>query len=144
MIRQKIYLPKYDWAVYCYYAVSTYYVDEIMERLYEIGVDANNAFEAYKNMSAGELDTGLCYSNYSLHKSVMVVSNASSPAEFFNSLSHEIRHLTSHIAKTFNLSSTGEPVAYLSGEISREIYPKVCHLLCNCHSKEHKRKRYDL
>lgn len=144
MIRQKIYLPKYDWTVYCYYAVSTYYVDEIMERLYEIGADANKAEQAYDNLSAGDLDTGLCYSNYNLRKSVMVVGKASSPAEFFNSLVHENRHLTSHIAKTFNLPSTGEDVAYIAGNISREIYPKVCHLLCNCHSKEHKRKRYDL
>lgn len=135
MIRQKIYLRKYDWTVYCYYAVSTYYVDEIMEKLWGIGVDASSAKQAYQNLSAGDLDTGLCYSNYKLHKSVMVVSKASSPAEFFNSLVHENRHLTSHIAKTFNLLSTGEEVAYLSGEISREIYPRVCHLLCNCHNK---------
>lgn len=136
MIRQKIYLPKYDWTVYCYYAVSTYYVDEIMERLWEIGVDASNAKLAYHNLSAGDLDTGLCYSNYKLHKSVMVVSNASSPAELLNSLTHELYHLTGHIGKAFNLSSTGEPSAYLSGELSREIYPRICHLLCNCHSKE--------
>lgn len=136
MIRQKIYLPKYDWTVYCYYAVSTYYVDEIMERLWEIGVDASNAKQAYENLSAGDLDTGLCYSNYKLRKSVMVVSKASSPAELLNSLCHELHHLTSHIGRAFNLSSTGEPSAYLSGEISREIYPRICHLLCNCHSKE--------
>lgn len=137
MIRQRICLPHYDdWEVYCYYAVSTYYVDEIMERLWDIGANATLAKEAYNNLSSGDLDTGLCYSNYDLRKSVMVISKASSPAEFFNSLSHELRHLTSHIAKTFNLSSTGEPVAYLSGEISREIYPRICHLLCDCHSLE--------
>ena len=133
MIRQKITLPDYDnWTIYAYYATTRYAVDEIMERLWEIGVDANNARQAFDNLSRGNLNTGLCYSNYSMRKSVLVIALTSSPAEFINSWHHELEHLESHIGKAFNLDPTGEDIAYLSGELAMEMYPRIKHLLCDC------------
>ena len=69
MIRQKIKIEKYDWKIYAYYAISTYYIDEILEHLWEIGVDGENAKRAYENLSENKLDTGLCYSNFAKRKS---------------------------------------------------------------------------
>ena len=133
MIRQKITLPDYDnWTIYAYYATTRYAVDEIMERLWEIGVDANNARQAFENLSMGNLNTGLCYSNYSMRKSVLVIALTSSPAEFINSWHHELEHLESHIGKVFNLDPTGEDIAYLSGELAMEMYPRIKHLICDC------------
>ena len=133
MIRQKITLPDYDnWTIYAYYATTRYAVDEIMERLWEIGMDANNARQAFENLSMGNLNTGLCYSNYSMRKSVLVIALTSSPAEFINSWLHELEHLESHIGKVFNLDPTGEDIAYLSGELAMEMYPRIKHLLCDC------------
>lgn len=133
MIRQKITLPDYDnWTIYAYYATTRYAVDEIMERLWEIGMDANNARQAFDNLSRGNLNTGLCYSNYSMRKSVLVIALTSSPAEFINSWHHELEHLESHIGKVFNLDPTGEDIAYLSGELAMEMYPRIKPLLCDC------------
>lgn len=133
MIRQKITLPDYDnWTIYAYYATTRYAVDEIMEQLWEIGMDANNARQAFDNLSMGNLNTGLCYSNYSMRKSVLVIALTSSPAEFINSWHHELEHLESHIGKVFNLDPTGENIAYLSGELAMEMYPRIKHLLCDC------------
>jgi hypothetical protein len=133
MIRQKITLPDYDnWTIYAYYATTRYAVDEIMERLWEIGMDANNARQAFENLSMGNLNTGLCYSNYSMSKSVLVIALTSSPAEFINSWHHELEHLESHIGKVFNLDPTGEDIAYLSGELAMEMYPRIKHLICDC------------
>ena len=133
MIRQKITLPDYDnWIIYAYYATTRYAVDEIMNRLWEIGMDANNARQALENLSMGNLDTGLCYSNYSMRKSVLVIALTSSPAEFINSWHHELEHLESHIGKVFNLDPTGEDIAYLSGKLAMEMYPRVKHLICDC------------
>lgn len=137
MIRQKITLPDYDnWAIYAYYATTQYAVDEIMERLWEIGMDANNARQAFENLSMGNLNTGLCYSNYSMRKSVLVIALTSSPAEFINSWHHELEHLESHIGKVFNLDPTGEDIAYLSGELAMEMYPRIKHLICDCCRKK--------
>ena len=133
MIRQKITLPDYDnWTIYAYYATTRYAVDEIMERLWEIGMDANNARQAFENLSMGNLNTGLCYSNYSMRKSILVIALTSSPAEFINSWHHELEHLESHIGKVFNLDPTGEDIAYLSGELAMEMYPRIKHLICDC------------
>ena len=133
MIRQKITLSDYDnWTIYAYYATTRYAVDEIMERLWEIGMDANNARQAFENLSMGNLNTGLCYSNYSMRKSVLVIALTSSPAEFINSWHHELEHLESHIGKVFNLDPTGEDIAYLSGELAMEMYPRIKHLICDC------------
>jgi hypothetical protein len=103
-----------------------------MERLWEIGMDANNARQAFENLSMGNLNTGLCYSNYSMRKSVLVIALTSSPAEFINSWHHELEHLESHIGKVFNLNPTGEDIAYLSGELAMEMYPRIKHLICDC------------
>lgn len=137
MIRQTITLPDYGgWTIYGYYATSQYAVDEIMERLWEVGVDGTRAREAYESLRGGKLDTGLCYSNYLTCKSVFVVALTSSPAEFFNSLVHEVAvHLCMHIATALHIDVKSEDYAYLVGDLCREIYPSVKHLLCDCCKK---------
>ena len=131
MIRQKIILPDYgNWEIYAYFAVSQYMTDEIMERLWEVGCDGETALQAYRKLASGDLNTGLCYSNYRKRKSVMVIAKTSSAAEFLNSLHHELCHLTAHIGKVYDLDPVGEDIAYLSGEISMAMYPKIGHLLC--------------
>lgn len=137
MIRQEITLEKYDnWKIYAYYAVSTYYIDEIMEHLWHIGVDATNAKRAYHNLSSGDLDTGLCYSNYRNKETILVVAKTSSAAEFLNSLTHEASHACIHISGAMNVDNKSEEYAYMVGELCREMYPKVQHLLCT-HCRKH-------
>lgn len=132
MIRQTLYIKKYDWVVHAYYYVSEYYTNEIMEKLWDLGCDARSAKKAYENLSSGELNTGLCYSNYRNQESVLVIAKTSSPDELFNSIHHELCHLQSHIANVYRLNPLGEEVAYLTGEIAKEMYPKISHLLCEC------------
>lgn len=134
MIRQIITLPRYnDWKIYAYYATTQYAVDEIMERMWEIGVDSKRAKEAYDNLTSGKLNSGLCYTNYRQRKSVFVVAITSSPAEFFNSLVHEVAvHLCMHIATALRIDVKSENYAYLVGDLCGEIYPAVKHLLCDC------------
>lgn len=133
MIRQKITLPDYDnWTIYAYYATTRYAVDEIMERLWEIGMDANNARQAFENLSMGNLNTGLCYSNYSMRKSVVVVALTSSADEFINSLTHEATHACVHIASAMGVNHRSESFAYMVGELCRDMYPRIKHLICDC------------
>lgn len=136
MIRQRIYIEKYDWVVHAYFALDTYYVQEIMDLLWDLGCDSSTMDKAYDNLSSGELNTGLCYSSYRKRESVFVVAMTTSAAQFANSLHHELTHLQSHIGQVFHLNPTGESVAYLSGEIIMAMYPKVKHLLCDCCRKE--------
>lgn len=132
MIRQRIYIDKYDILVHAYYATTQYYVDEILDKLYDLGCRGRNMQRAEDNLSSGELNTGLTYYSSRKREAVMVIALTSSAAEFYNSLMHELSHLTAFIAKDNNLSFTGEAIAYLEGELARDIFPKVQPLLCDC------------
>lgn len=132
MIRQRIYLDNYDILVHAYYATTQYYVEEILDRLYEIDCRGYNLRRAEENLASGELNTGLTYYSSEHREAVMVVALTSSAAEFYNSLLHELSHLTAYIAKDDGLSFTGEDIAYLEGDLAREIFPKVQPLLCDC------------
>lgn len=137
MITQKIVLPHYgNWEIYAYFAMTTYYTDEIMEHLWSIGVDVANARKAYRNLSSGELDTGLCYSNYKRKKTVLVVAKTSSAAEFLNSLTHEVTHACTHIAEEMGVNHKSEDFAYMVGETCREMFPYVKELMCDCCRKK--------
>jgi hypothetical protein len=136
MIRQKIYIKEYDWVVHAYFAVMTYYTDEIMDKLWLLGCEGETMELAQRNLDKGDLNTGLCYSNYRRRESVFVVAKTTSAAQFANSLHHELVHLQSHIAQVYFLQPTGEDVAYLSGELIMRMYPKIKHLLCDCCRKE--------
>lgn len=136
MIRQRITLRDYnDWEIYAYYSATTYYLEEIMQKLWEIGVEPDDAQAAYNNMSSGKLDTGLCYSNYKQRKTILVIAKASSAEEFLNSLVHEVTHACVHISNYHELDLNGERFAYMMGELCKKIYPIVRTLL--------KEKHYD-
>lgn len=106
MIRQQFQLDRADgWRVTCYFAVTHYEVEEIMQRLIEVGCEGDNLQTAYDNLCSDSLNTGLCYSGNG--ESVLVISCASSPAQFLNSLVHELHHMASHIASALGYSQKG-------------------------------------
>ena len=51
-------MDEYDWRVKVFYAVDTYYVDEIIDNMYSIGCDGDMLRTAYDNMSSGKMNTG--------------------------------------------------------------------------------------
>lgn len=134
MIRQTIYIRRYDWTLHCYYAVDTYYVREIMDELAAIGCSPVDMYKARKNMLSGNNNQGVTFSNPNIRETVLVTSLTSSAAEFFNSLVHELMHVTMHISQHFGMEPGGEEQAYLIGGLCRTVYPEVRELLCShCH-----------
>lgn len=129
MIRQTIHLERAGgWKVTCYYAVTHYEVDEILHTLTEAGADDESLDRAYENLSSGNLNTGLCYSGDG--ESVLVISCVTSPAQFFNSLVHELHHLASHIASALGYDQKGEEACYIGGETAEQMYPVASKYLC--------------
>lgn len=134
MIKQKIYLPKEDWEITAYYAVTHINLDEIIQALEEAGCNGKNLEIAYQNLSSGDKNTGLCFSGKG--KSVLVISITSSKPQFLNSLVHELHHLSSHIATALGYNLECEDVCYISGEIAEKMYPVVNRYLCsNCNPR---------
>lgn len=132
MIRQTAYLPEYDWVIKAYFAVSSYWTDEIMAELAFAGADEEQMWKSYYSLSSGNLDEGICFSGADTRTSILVVAKTSSAAEFYNSTTHEFCHLAAQIAHIVGVDPSGEEVAYMVGEMARDFYPNIRHLLCDC------------
>lgn len=132
MIRQVAYLPEYDWVIKAYFAVSSYWTGEIMAELAFAGADEEQMWKSYYSLSSGNLDEGICFSGADTRTSILVVAKTSSAAEFYNSTTHEFCHLAAQIAQIVGVNPAGEEVAYMVGEMARDFYPSIKHLLCEC------------
>lgn len=133
MIRQYFRIEDYDWSVYVFYNAGKLDADEILALLKSIGVSSYDYTEAWDNLTSGNLDTGLCYSNFKQRASVLVISPTSTPCQFMNSLIHEVRHLERHIEYVLNIDPFSEEAAYLAGTIAEKMFPKAKLFMCKCY-----------
>lgn len=140
MIRQDINIDKYGWHVVVYYEVTSVWKDQIMEDVMSIGIKGKDARTAARVTKKSDMNTGFTYSNLDEGESVVVVCNGSSAGQFFNSLIHELFHVMQHICDTKKIDVHGEEAAYLMGDLSCEVYPKIKHLLCGCGKHGHSDK----
>lgn len=104
--------------------------------LKRIGCSGRIYQKARKNLSAGRLDTGLTYTNKREGESIMVIAKTSSPSEFAHSYDHEKGHLAMHIAQAYDIDPYGEEFQYLSGDISKKMFPAAKMFMCDCCRKK--------
>lgn len=135
MLIQNIYLEDWDWTVKVFYAVDTYYINEILGDLESIGCTGHELIKAENNLSSGEYNIGLTYSNLLGRCSIIVIGLTSSPAEFQNTFDHEKGHLAFHISEALKIDAFSEEFQYLVGEIGQAMFPYAKRFLC-----EHCRK----
>ena len=133
MIRQDVYLERWDWYVIVYYAVDTYYMDEILEELEMIGCTYTDEIE--EDLTQQPYNNGLTYSNMRKRVSLIVIGLTETPDEFQNTYDHEKGHLAMHIAEEDQMDVFGEEFQYLAGEIGKQTFPKAKRFMC-----EHCRK----
>ena len=133
MIRQDVYLERWDWYVIVYYAVDTYYMDEILEELEMIG--CTYADEIEEDLTQHPYNNGLTYSNMRRRVSLIVIGLTETPDEFQNTYDHEKGHLAMHIAEEDRMDVFGEEFQYLTGEIGKQTFPIAKRFMC-----EHCRK----
>jgi hypothetical protein len=132
MIRANIYIKKYDWVVHCFISVTHYANDEILANLMRIGCRGGVYADAKEKLNRGEINGGLTYTSYRTKQSVMVTSLAESAEEQFNTITHEVAHVCAHIAQECDIPFESEEFAYLVGDFSMALFPKVKDLLCEC------------
>ncbi len=133
MIRQDVYLERWDWYVMVYYAVDTYYMDEILEELEMIGCTYTDEIE--EDLTQQPYNNGLTYSNMRRRVSLIVIGLTETPDEFQNTYDHEKGHLAMHIAEEDQMDVFGEEFQYLAGEIGKQTFPIAKRFMC-----EHCRK----
>lgn len=130
MIVQDFYLKRYKWHVRVYYAVHRYWARDILNDLRSIGCYGNQLRKAWNSLRAGELNTGITYSNFDRRETLMVISLTSTPAEFLNSWVHEMQHLCRHVVQAFGMDPYGEEAAYLAGDVAQKMFNTAKMFLC--------------
>ena len=132
MTHCELYSPRGRWKVNVFLDIDPRSTDSIMESLFYSGIDGLHAKQAHDNLTRGEINSGLCYSNNENRESVVVIGKTSSASETFNSIMHEFAHLAAHIAKADGLDNTGEHIAYTIGELAHEMWQYIKPYLCDC------------
>ena len=124
------------WDFEFYFSFDTIDKERILEAL--VWADAPDSLisKVSKNVSAGRLNEGFCYSNHNLRRTVLGTGRSSSGPEMLDSIVHEIIHICQHISLEDQIDPFGEEFAYLGGDIAREISDIVCELSCpHCNRK---------
>lgn len=70
----------------------------------------------------GQKNTGFTYTDFNKRKSIVGISDTTSQEQFFNTLTHEVKHLQSHICKYYNVSEDSEEAAYLTGYVVQQMH----------------------
>lgn len=129
MIEQDIVLRAYNWHIKAFYNFTCNYTPEAINALQLIKCPKNSITEAVYNIMSCKLNKGLTFTNMSLQRSVIIVSESSSPSEFLNTLVHENHHLLSHIAEKYGISCGSEELSYLAGELISKQYDCIKNLI---------------
>lgn len=120
MIRQHVCL-KMGWCVDIYYDVKPKDTSFILDKLADLGCPMRDLVKAEDLLLSGISNEGLTYSNRYERKTIIAVTDVTDPFQFLNTLSHEREHLLQAIGRADGLDPYGEPIAYLSGDVTMAL-----------------------
>lgn len=134
MIKQGFHIGDRDWWVMVYYDVCPSEISEIEETVRATGASEEDARRACDNLM--HPNTGLTITDYASHTTFMAVSRATSSEQMFDTIVHELKHLTEHISNYYGLDPKTEISAYLQGEVGRNMWCAAAMVLCPGCEKE--------
>lgn len=132
MIREKLYIEPYDWTVYAYMDAKSKNAEEILLQVEQIGISAAELMKAERHLQKAVRNSGMTYSSGTKRESVVVIAHSTSEQETLNTFTHELRHLVDDIAIASGVPSSGEEVAYLTGNISLGLAAGLLKTICEC------------
>lgn len=127
-----VYIDDYDWYLRIYYDFNKEYIDEL-----ELFMKLNNfSYESIDKtcnfLNTDYLNKGVTVVNKHSRKAVIVITETTSCGEFFNTMIHELNHLSDFIAEYYDIAPSGEDVSYMIGNIGMLLFPKAGKFLCKC------------
>ena len=132
MIKQKLFIDRYEWLVYCFFATTADDAPDILRLIDMVGINDEQYERASQLLHSPAKNIGMTYSHPDHHISVMVISETTTPAETLNTFSHELRHLADDIALANDIPPRGEQVAYLTGDIAMTLAANLLQIVCDC------------
>lgn len=137
MDKKELYLEAYDWRVTVYFDADIRNYRDITGHLIDLGITPERLSRACGLLLSDRYNYGLTHSNLNARETVIAIGPTTSRAEFFNSIEHELRHLTDDIALAFDLDPAGEEVGYLTGDINYYLTGKIQERICSCGKPNH-------
>ena len=128
MLYQEFELPKYKWKIYAFYDTTSDDLESVMDCLYNLKCPSELAKKAYRNISDNKPNTGLTFSKNK--KTCIVLGRATDCENFSHTYVHEIFHCAIHIANEYGISTQGEEIAYLAGDIGSLMLPYASPFFC--------------
>ena len=74
------------------------------------------------DVELGQKDGGFTYTNFEKKQSIVGIGKSTSSAQFLNTVTHEAKHLQSHICRYYNIEEDSEEAAYLIGYIVQQMF----------------------
>lgn len=128
---QDIYLKDYNWRVRVYYNATYRDTASIVEHLDLQGYSETTIDAVYSSLITMGYDNGLTVVDKKRKLATLVISKATNPSEFFNTLIHELNHLSDFIAEVYGIQPTGESISYMIGDIGMLMFPRAGKFLCH-------------
>ena len=74
------------------------------------------------DVELGQKDSGFTYTDYKKKQSIVGIGKSTSNSQLLNTITHEAKHVQSHICKYYDIKEDGEEAAYLIGYIIQQMY----------------------
>lgn len=113
---------KNEWAVIVCYDFSLLDFDDMAAIMDTFGLSKKNINKALRILSS--YNTGMTISRDDIKMSVIFISKATSPSEWWSTCLHEIRHAAQAIIEYYG-ADWGEDDAYLTGFLTKQVVEKI-------------------
>ena len=107
------------WGVVLIYDFDMLDWDNMAAVMRAFGLKRNKVNYAIRVLST--YNSGLTISNPDLRMSVVFIGQPTSKSQFWNSVSHEMKHVTDAIIEYYAKPCDGESAAYLSGYLLQKV-----------------------
>jgi hypothetical protein len=114
-----------------FYLIEDPFIEGILDELDSIDCEPEAFYRAAEMLESGELNTGFTYTDTDQHVTFIIICEAESADEFFNTFIHEVGHAAEHIASYYGIKSYSEELQYLTGEIALEMFHESKDLMCD-------------
>lgn len=125
MITRHIDIDNNKWGILLILDFDTYYdAHELGAIMQSFGMRKSKVKEALNILST--YNSGMAISNFGLKMSAVFIGKATKASQFWNSIAHEMRHVSDAILDYYGDEWDGsEPPAYLDGYIFQKVVEKI-------------------
>lgn len=116
-------IPEKKWGILLNYNFDMQDWDDMSAVMLSFGMPLRRVQYAIRVLST--YNSGLTISNDDLRMSCVFIGKATSNAQFWDSIAHELKHVGDAIISYYNEPNDGESAAYLQGYLFRRVVEEL-------------------